>query len=72
MIKIEPIRVGIVGVGRGMKFASQAELNPEMKLVAICDTWEEKLYPTAKNLKIAAYSQFDEFLNQDKLEERAA
>jgi len=63
--KIEPIRVGIVGVGRGMKFASQAELNPEMKLVAICDTWEEKLYPTAKKLKIAAYSDFDEFLNHD-------
>ena len=35
------IRVGVVGVGRGMSFAQGAPF-VGMELVALCDTWEEK------------------------------
>lgn len=33
----KPIRVGVVGVGRGMSFASSAA-SAGMQLVALCDT----------------------------------
>ena len=38
-----PIRVGVVGVGRGRSFATGAGAHLGMELVAICDTWEERL-----------------------------
>ena len=41
--KKKPIRVGVVGVGRGLGFARGAAPNLGMELVALCDTWEEKL-----------------------------
>ena len=37
-----PIRVGVVGVGRGQTFMRQAPY-AHMQLVAICDTWEDRL-----------------------------
>ena len=38
----QPIRVGVVGVGRGQTFMHQAA-SAGMELVAICDVWEERL-----------------------------
>ncbi len=38
-----PIRVGVIGVGRGRSFARGATDAVGMKLVALCDTWKEKL-----------------------------
>ena len=34
----KPIRVGVIGVGRGQSFASGATELVGMKLVALCDT----------------------------------
>jgi hypothetical protein len=36
------IRVGVVGVGRGQSFARGATDVVGMRLVAVCDTWEER------------------------------
>ena len=38
-----PIRVGVIGVGRGQSFARGATDTVGMKLVALCDTWKDKL-----------------------------
>lgn len=58
------IKVGVLGAGRGQTFADMAS-KVGMELVALCDIWEEKLYELAKKHDIAAYTDFDEFLNHD-------
>jgi predicted dehydrogenase len=60
----EPIRVGVVGVGRGQTFARQAE-SAGMQLVALCDTWEAKLQEVAKSYGVVAYTDYDRFLEHD-------
>lgn len=59
-----PIRVGVIGVGRGMGFANGAKF-AGMELVAICDQWEAKLDEAAKKLNVATYTDYDEFLKHD-------
>jgi len=59
-----PIRVGVVGVGRGQSFVASAE-PVGMKLVALCDTWEERLKEVARRWGAAAYTDFDRFLEHD-------
>lgn len=59
------IRVGVVGVGRGSSFASGATDLVGMKLVALCDTWEEKLAEAGKRYGVATYTDFDKFLEHD-------
>ena len=51
--KQKPIRVGVIGVGRGGGFASGATELVGMKLVALCDTWEEKLLEAGKRYGVA-------------------
>ena len=58
------IRVGVVGVARGMTFARGAEF-AGMKLVALCDTWEERLQSAGAQLGVAAYTEYDRFLEHD-------
>ena len=58
------IRVGVVGVGRGISFARQAE-HVGMELVALCDTWEEKLREAGNQFGVATHTQYDEFLEHD-------
>jgi len=36
-----------------------------MELVALCDTWEEKLETVGKELKVATYTDYDTFLEHD-------
>ncbi len=60
----KPIRVGVVGVGRGQTFMHQAPL-AGMQLVAICDTWEERLHKVGDELGVATYTDYDEFLKHD-------
>ena len=60
----KPIRVGVVGVGRGMGFAHGAP-QVGMELVALCDTWKEKLKQAGKTLKVVTYSDYDKFLGHD-------
>lgn len=61
----KPIRVGVIGVGRGSGFARGAGSMVGMELVAICDTWEEKLKTVSQELKVAAYTDYDKFLEHD-------
>lgn len=58
------IKVGVLGVGRGMSFANAAE-NSGMQLVALCDTWEEKLLEAGKKFNVATYTDYDKFLEHD-------
>ena len=60
----KPIRIGVVGVGRGMSFADMAP-HVGMELVALCDTWEARLLEVGKRLNVATYVDFDRFLEHD-------
>ena len=59
-----PIRVGVVGVGRGQTFMRAARA-AGLELAAICDTWEEKLKNVGEQLNVATYTDYDEFLSHD-------
>ena len=61
----QPIRVGVVGVGRGKSFAQSASGAVGMELVALCDIWEERLHELAGELSVAAYTDYDAFLAHD-------
>jgi len=58
------IRVGVVGVGRGISFAELAPL-VGMEVVALCDTWEARLEKQGKILRAATYTDCDKFLQHD-------
>ena len=62
--KQPPIRVGVVGVGRGRSFM-QAAAATGMELVAICDIWEERLIAEGKALNVSTFVDYDEFLGCD-------
>ncbi len=59
------IRVGVIGVGRGQSFARGATDLVGMKLVAICDTWKEKLREAGKKYGVETYTDYDKFLEHD-------
>ncbi len=58
------IRVGVVGVGRGIGFANGAK-HVGMELVALCDTWETKLREAGERLNVATYTDYDQFFSHD-------
>ena len=60
-----PIRVGVIGVGRGRSFAAGATEGVGMELVALCDTWEERLNEVGKKYGVATYTDYDQFLEHD-------
>jgi predicted dehydrogenase len=62
--KHRKIRVGVIGLGRGQTFVHQAPA-VGMELVAICDTWKDRLADTGKQLGIATYADYDQFLEHD-------
>ena len=59
------IRVGVIGVGRGRSFAGGASEHVGMELVALCDSWEEKLEEAGRQYGVATYTDYDEFLQHD-------
>ncbi len=59
------LRIGVVGVGRGQSFMRGAIPQLGMKLVAICDTWKEKLREAGRHHKVSTYLDFDRFLGHD-------
>jgi predicted dehydrogenase len=61
---VKAIRVGVVGVGRGARFARNAAV-AGMELVALCDVWEEGLRRTAAELGVAAYTDYEQLLGHD-------
>jgi predicted dehydrogenase len=55
----------VVGVRRGINFARQAS-NVGLKLVALCDIWEEKLHEAGKSFPdVALYTDFSRFLEHE-------
>jgi predicted dehydrogenase len=64
MASNETIGVGVVGVGRGQSFMRSAQATG-MTLVAICDTWEERLQQVGKELGVATFTDYDAFLQHD-------
>jgi predicted dehydrogenase len=60
-----PIRVGVVGVGRGVSFAQGASDIVGMKLVALCDTWEDRLLEAGKKFGVTTYTDYDKFLEHE-------
>lgn len=65
MSEQKTIRVGVVGLGRGQTFMDQATPTVGMELVALCDTWEERLMEFGAAHGVATYTDFDEFLLHD-------
>ncbi len=59
------IRVGVVGLGRGQTFIQQSTPVVGMELVALCDTWEERLVEFGEKHHVATYTDFEEFLGHD-------
>ena len=59
------IRVGVVGVGRGQSFMAGATELVGMQLVALCDSWEEKLAEVGARYGVATYTDYDRFLEHD-------
>lgn len=64
MASKKEIRVGVIGVGRGMSFAKYCKF-AGFKLVAICDQWKEKLAEAAKTYNVKTYTDYDKFLKHD-------
>lgn len=58
------IRVGVVGASRGWTFTHSAA-TVGMELVAICDTWEERLRHIGKEFGVATYTDYDKMLEHD-------
>jgi len=61
----KPIRVGVVGIGRGQSFARGANEHVGMKLVAMCDTWKQRLKEVGRQYGVATYTDFGKFLEHD-------
>lgn len=59
------IRVGVVGVRRGESFIKGAAEAVGMTLVAICDVWEERLRAAGRAYGVAAFTEYDAFLEYD-------
>ncbi len=55
----------MIGVGRGDSFASGATELVGMKLVALCDTWKERLETSGKRYGVRTYTDYDKFLEHD-------
>ncbi|HET7559749.1 MAG TPA: Gfo/Idh/MocA family oxidoreductase, partial [Limnochordia bacterium] len=60
----KPIRVGVVGAGRGQSFARMAP-QVGLELVAVCDQWVEKLEQVGRAFDVATYTDYDRFLEHD-------
>lgn len=58
------IRVGVVGLTRGISFVRTAK-NVGMELVAICDISEERLKEVGTEYNVATYTEYNEFLGHD-------
>jgi predicted dehydrogenase len=65
MARARKIRLGVVGAQRGAAFAKGAGPHVGMELVALCDVWKERLHQLGKELHVAAYTDYDKFLEHD-------
>lgn len=59
----DKVRVGVVGVGRGVSIASLPI--PGMQLVAMCDTWEDRLRAAGAEFGVTTYQEYSRFLEHE-------
>ena len=60
------LKVGVVGLRRGVSFLRMFALHKETQVVAACDIDEERAASVKEQMGIeAAYADYDEFLNHD-------
>lgn len=59
------ITLGVVGVGRGLSLINHATARLGIRVVAICDTWEERLREVGAEQGVATYPDFAAFLAHD-------
>ena len=59
------LKIGVIGVGRGLDFARSAASQLGLELVALCDTWESKLNQVGREYKVVTYTDYDRFLEHD-------
>ena len=64
LIENRPIRVGVLGAGRGSGLMKSAALNG-MELTAICDNFKARLDEVCAETGVPGYLDFDEFIQQD-------
>jgi predicted dehydrogenase len=57
------IRIGVLGVGRGLSMRATGDTG--LELVALCDTWEERLIAAGKSLDVPTYTDYGRFLEHD-------
>ncbi|MBE6565340.1 MAG: Gfo/Idh/MocA family oxidoreductase [Ruminococcaceae bacterium] len=62
------IKVGVFGIGRGSTYMALNYEPLNMELVAICDKNEPRLEEQKKIRKVAAYTDFDEFIKHPGME----
>ena len=59
------IRIGVVGVGRGQAIAGNVGPLLGIELVALCDTWRQRLDAAGDQLGVTTYEDYDRFLEHD-------
>ncbi len=59
------IRVGVVGLRRGMTFAGDMARHAGFKLVALCDVRADRLEAQGKARQVAVYTDYGKFLEHD-------
>jgi predicted dehydrogenase len=60
------LKVGVIGLRRGMNFLTMFSKHPECKVVAVCDQMPERVERAAREWNIpGAYGDFEQFLNHD-------
>ena len=60
------LKVGVVGLRRGMNLLRVFSLHKDIKAVAVCDLNEERAQNVKKQMELeAAYTDYDEFLSHD-------
>lgn len=65
---MKKIKIGVLGAGRGTSMIDYCKIAEHAELVAICDKWEEGLNKhkaQCKDMDIAYYTDFDEFIRHD-------
>ena len=65
---MDKIKIGVMGTGRGESMINYCKIAKNTELVAICDNWVEALErqkEKCKDLNIAFYDNFDDFIKHD-------
>jgi predicted dehydrogenase len=62
---MDEITIGVVGVGRGLQLARQAADGLGVRVVAICDTWQERLVAVEAETGISVYTDTAAFLRHE-------